>query len=198
MIYSEVAKLWIPDDSVKTDRCWRFIERNAADLNKGIAHVKKRGTALQAGGHIGIFPNHLASRFKQVYTFEPDPLLYACLRRNVVENVQGCNAALSSLIGRARFRSNVGGTGAIDEAGDDWVDVVPFDSLEVDVNFIHLDVEGHEVEALLGCQRVIERCSPVLQLEVLPRYRDALYAYVESIGYQLATDKCRDHVFVRL
>lgn len=198
MIYNEEAQLWLPDDTVKTDRCWRFIKRNAPDLDAGLAWVKKRSVAVQAGGHIGIFPNYLAGHFMEVITFEPDPDLYECLLKNRRPRVRTVNAALSSKSQELKFRRNVGGTGAIAEDGDTSVWAVPLDSSGVQgVNFIHLDVEGHEVEALRGAAALIERCSPVLQLEILPRFKDEIYDYVQSIGYRVVCDARRDHVFTR-
>ena len=97
----------------------------------------------------------------------------------------------------ASGRRATGGTGALDPRGDLDVEIVAFDDTETDVNFIHLDVEGGEVEALVGMRSTIERCSPTLQLEILPRFKDAIYEYIESIGYKLANDTRRDHVFVR-
>lgn len=197
MIYNDEAQLWLPDDSVKTDRCWRFITRNTPDLDKGTANVKKRTVAVQAGGHVGIFPNYLAKTFGTVYTFEPDPVLFDCLCRNAAKNVQPINAALSNQQGHARFRPNVGGTGALNDDGELEVRTLTLDGLNLRPRFIHLDVEGHEVEVLQGAKHLMNICNPVLQLEVLPRHRDRLYDYLAGIDYVLATDACRDHVFVR-
>lgn len=198
MIFNAEADLWVPDETVKTDRCWRFIKRNVADLETGISYVKRRSVALQAGGHIGIFPNYLAKQFDRVYTFEPDPSLFPCLQRNAAPNVVPIYSALSSKTGTGQFKSNVGGVGRIDLAGEFTVKTIAWDEMDVDVNFIHLDVEGHEVEALKGAAQMIEAVSPVLQLEILPRFKDEIYDYVQSIGYVLANDSRRDHVFVRV
>lgn len=198
MIWSDEAKLWLPSESVKMDRCWRFIQRNTGDLDKGISWVKKRSVAVQAGGHIGIFPNHLAKFFDTVATFEPDPVLYECLLLNRAENVKSVNAALHVRSEELSFRSSMSGTGAVTPDGDTLVWGIPLDSSGVtDVNFIHLDVEGHEVQALRGAVALIERCSPVIQLEILPRFKDQIYEYMDSIGYKVVCDACRDHIFTR-
>jgi FkbM family methyltransferase len=198
MIYNEEAQLWLPEDSVKMDRCWRFIKRNVPDLDAGIAWTKKKGIAVQAGGHVGIFPNYLAKHFREVITFEPDPDLYECLLRNRGPNVRSVQAALTTHTHGVRFHRSIGGTGRVASNGALQVQGIPLDSSGAGkVNFIHLDVEGHEVEALRGAALIIEACSPVLQLEVLPRFRDAIYEYVERIGYRIACNTCRDHVFVR-
>ena len=198
MIWNDEAQLWIPDDSVKMDRCWRFITRNTGDLDKGIAWTRKFNRAIQAGGHVGIFPNYLAAKFKNVVTFESDPDLYSCLVRNVKANVVTCDAALSSGSGKARFRRSLSGTGQIADDGDLEVQTTSIDGSGcLKADFIHLDVEGHEVEVLRGAERLIARCSPTIQLEILPRFKDQIYEYMESIGYRVVCDTCRDHVFTR-
>lgn len=197
MIWNEEAQLWLPEESVKMDRCWRFIKRNETDLDAGIAWTKKRGIAIQAGGHIGIFPNYLSDHFKEVFTFEPDPSLFACLLKNARPGVLAWPNALASFVGRGSFRPGVGGRGALHESGELVVKILTIDSLDTRVNFIHLDVEGAEVEVLRGAHETICRDSPTLQLEILPRFKDQIYEYIETIGYRVACDARRDHVFVR-
>ena len=197
MMWNDEAQLWLPDDSVKMDRCWRFIRKNAPDLAAGIAWTKKRGIAIQAGGHVGIFPNFLASHFDEVLAFEPDPTLFECLRKNRREGVVPFPYALSYFKGKAPFMPNVSGRGSLREDGSVYVETTTIDHLHERVNFIHLDVEGGEINALRGAHETICRHSPVLQLEILPRFKDEIYAYIETIGYRVANDTRRDHVFVR-
>jgi FkbM family methyltransferase len=197
MIWNEEAQLWIPDDSVKSDRCWRFINRNVQDLDAGIAWTKKKGIAVQAGGHIGIFPNYLAGHFAEVYTFEPDENLFACLLKNRRPRVVPFPYALTSFNGKACFSPSIAGVGALGPEGQAIVQTMTIDYLAERVNFIHLDVEGAEVDVLRGAHETICRHSPTLQLEILPRFKDQVYSYIESIGYRMVNDTRRDHVFVR-
>lgn len=197
MIWNEEAQLWLPEQSVKMDRCWRFIQRNVKDLLAGLAWTKKRGVAVQAGGHVGIFPNYLAGHFAAVYTFEPDPSLFACLLKNQRPRVIPYPYALSSSSGTGCFQPSTGGVGSLRPDGQLVVNLMTIDELHESVNFIHLDVEGAEVEVLRGAHETICRHSPTLQLEILPRFKDEIYKYIASIGYRVVNDTRRDHVFVR-
>ena len=44
-------------------------------------------------------------------------------------------------------------------------DVIPLDRM---VSLIHLDVEGHEKQALIGALKTIQRCLPLIVLETVP------------------------------
>jgi hypothetical protein len=41
--------------------------------------VKNKDVLLQAGGNAGFYVKKYAEIFKNVYTFEPEPLLFFCL-----------------------------------------------------------------------------------------------------------------------
>lgn len=74
-------------------------------------------------------------------------------------------------------KSNQGAT-SIGASVNTETDIVPFDLAQLDeleelkslppVSFIKLDVEGHEVEAILGAENIIRNNSPVLAIEILP------------------------------
>lgn len=198
MIYNEEARLWLPEESVKMDRCWRFIRRNTKELDAGLNYVKHRRVAIQAGGHVGIFPNYLSRFFERVITFEPDPQLYECLEKNALHNVSHSNSALYSEPGVGAFLPNINGTGKLDAEGGWTVSTVTLDELELpEVGFIHLDIEGGEIDALRGAKTLITRYSPVLQLEILSRFEQRLYDYLYQIEYVPVATELRDHVFIR-
>jgi len=67
------------------------------------------------------------------------------------------------------------------------VDMAPVDSLvgQRDVSFIHLDVEGHELAALEGARRTIERCKPYLYVEAdRPDMREKIWTALDLLGYE--------------
>jgi FkbM family methyltransferase len=67
---------------------------------------------------------------------------------------------------------------------DDMVDegVVPGD-----VTFLKCDVEGHELAALRGAERVLRRARPTILVEVEQRHQERpigeVFSFVESLGY---------------
>jgi hypothetical protein len=70
------------------------------DIDRVVPHLKRRRTAVQAGGNVGVYAKRLSALFDRVHTFEPEPENFVCLRRNVSEdNVFSVNAALGSATG---------------------------------------------------------------------------------------------------
>lgn len=144
-------------------------------------------TCIQAGGHVGIWPAKLAGRFERVISFEPEPALFECLRRNTkdVPNIDVARTALGAAMGHARMRPHIkAGSWAIDPEGSFDVTVQTIDGLGItECDCIVLDVEGYEVEALKGASKTIEQCSPAIHVEQLRQHRDKCDKYLRSIGY---------------
>ena len=61
---------------------------------------------------------------------------------------------------------------------------------DVDVDFIKIDVEGGELRALLGAEKLLKRCSPVVLLEIAPwgdlhrgSRPSAIFEFMAAQGY---------------
>lgn len=144
----------------------------------GLALLRNRRVAIQAGGHIGTVPVYLAGRFETVYTFEPDGENFAALvdnchrrypasifcARGVLGWERGCVDMLTSLksTGQHRIRKGAG--------------IVPsfrIDDLALSrVDAILLDVEGCEINALMGSLDTLRRCRPIVIAEENKRALD--------------------------
>lgn len=171
-------------------------------LEQTIGICKRFRTAVQAGGSIGYWPRRMAESFKRVITFEPEPLIYDCLARNLaaLPNITKMRAALGEKPGRCGIERLSFGSHFV-TAGD-TTDIVPLDALQIlDLDLLQLDIEGYEVFALRGAARTIERCRPVIQVEILGRVelaeRDkAVLAFLADHGYRQVRQMARDYVFV--
>ena len=66
------------------------------------------------------------------------------------------------------------------------VPLVSVDSLELDrVDFIKIDVEGMEVNALKGALNTIEKYKPILTVEFLKSGYEPVAQFLAALGYQL-------------
>jgi FkbM family methyltransferase len=189
-------------------------ERETVDLLTG---SDPAGDIVHAGTFFGDFVPALArSRGPgaKVWAFEPNTENYRCAQVTVLlndlSNVVLTNAALDADVGEARLavRSADGlalGGGSYLVGGDapdpnvletQGVRLATIDGT-VPANrrvvAIHLDVEGHEAEALLGATQTIERCRPLLVLEVPPD--DAWFAtHLPDCGYTAVGRVCENTI----
>lgn len=176
-----------------------------------------RGPVIQGGGHVGLCPGVLCHWFSSVYTFEPDPENYDCLLHNTRHHIESGQlhafpSGLSSQSGWVDLVQSpvntgghyIGGEGTSPDAQKTHVTLMTVDSLELDeCTAIFLDVEGHELEVLKGARETIERCSPLLMLEVKDHLKKGgctqvqLEMYLTHLGYSKVGHKAHDSIYVR-
>ena len=109
----------------------------------------------------------------KVYAFEPEPSnfekLKANLERNKVTNVIPLHLALSENEGEMQIASGGGGSAITETAGDTSVKVTTIDRfVEANklprVDFIKMDVEGYELNVLIGASETIQKFKPKLAI----------------------------------
>lgn len=180
------------------------------NLEAALARTPGRSLAVQAGANLGLFPKRLAEEFDVVHTFEPDPELYAITRHNAPEsNIIAHMAALGCVREPVRMncarRDDSGrpvheGLTYIAGAGD--VPQLLLDDLQLPAcDIIYLDIEGYELNALIGAERTITQFRPVIAVELngnLNHYghtADQLRAWLRERGYRCAVRLNSDEIF---
>ena len=159
-------------------------------------HVSDFDTVVSAGGNCGMYVRFYRNYFKNVYTFEPDPLNFYCLDRNCVgEGYHKKQGALGETEGSCTLQrshaSNVGMHKVTTEPGK--IPMYTIDGLNLtSCGLIHLDVEGFERQVLMGAKNTIEKFSPVIILEA-----GHGGAMAESMGYRPVKRLSMDVVFVK-
>ncbi len=133
-------------------------------------------TFLDIGGCIG---NHTVYFSKilgaNVFTFEPNPISFSILERNVLQNkIQDkCtlfNNCVSHIPGKVKVLKSVdhmiGCTEwTHDNSGE--IDSISLDEVIKDpIDFIKIDVEGMEIDVLKSAHNIIELYSPVIMIEI--------------------------------
>lgn len=180
----------------------KFLE-NINDMDFAASLCKKKRVAVQAGGHIGLWPKKLKRLgFQQVVTFEPDEYCFECLHENV-SNVMSYNLALGNEekeIDLYYIKPKQSGrvTKNKKEGAESFkVLQVTIDSLDLDnCDLLCLDVEGHELEVLEGAWLTINAYKPVIQLEVWPWNVEKYDEYMRGIGYKFLKQISDDRVYV--
>jgi FkbM family methyltransferase len=159
--------------------------------------VPPNATILEVGANVG---NHLIyyalfMRAARIVPIEPNPaavaLLIKNLRLNQIRNVDisllgfGIGAergrfdlsiADGGNIGAARLLASEGGT----------VEVYPLDEkFDGRADFIKVDVEWMEMEALAGMEAIIARSRPILFIEIMNENIAAFEAWAEARDYRI-------------
>lgn len=168
--------------------------------------------ALDIGAHVGTWTTALAANFATVHAFEPNPEVYFIMCANVA--LQGLQSkviphrtGLSDREGIAEYlcRGGDGGGNGIEPLGVrdrafTEADKVPIRVKSLDsylfprVDFIKIDVEGHELSVLRGATETLARCKPVIAFESWCPFRETegvksiqmqkeLFAFLEALNY---------------
>ncbi len=191
--------LWWPSYDANPERNFAYVTRNAKDLDFTLSLCPKKRVAVQAGGHAGIWPLHLAKHVATVYTFEPDPALFQCLVRNVkaATNISPHCAALSDKDGSAIYSQGIHAGGGRVTHGDGQCSTVSIDSLCLPLlDVLVLDIEEHEPFALRGAEQTVRRFRPIIHAEELPVVRDEIHAILRGWGYRLIKNIHKDGIWV--
>jgi len=157
-----IKGLWWPD-GVRSSQCDHSLT-HVRSVEWAIAHCPQKRTAVQAGGNVGLWPRRLSEVFARVITFEPDVVTRECLLANA-PTVEARWEALGDRPGVCALDRQSLGSHRV-TAGDS-VPVTTIDALALtDLDFLQLDIEGYEWHALAGAVETIERCCPLIQVEL--------------------------------
>lgn len=136
------------------------------------------------GSHIGYFAIRLSKQLEEVYAFEPNPETFTYLSRNVwlnnCQNITLFNCAATSKDQNLNFsiiRENTGSSkvdfqGSNDPHSFGTHEVVQVagkrvDSTGITPDFVIMDVEGHEIDAIVGLENTLPNVK-VLCCELIP------------------------------
>ena len=138
-----------------------------------VAATPPEGTVLEAGAHLGVM-TLVAARATgpsgRVYTFEPNPEVLPILRRNVADNGYADSVTIidrgvsAEAATHTFFISGGGETSSLHNPGTAshsvTITTVPADDYFLDdatFDVIKLDIEGNEVAAIRGMEKLIRR-----------------------------------------
>lgn len=128
------------------------------------------------GDTIDSFRRITNDEFKYIYAFEPDVYNYKRLTKKHQDNrIRLFNMGLYDSNGIVAFLSGKGGSSQVIDESDDSIRTCCFDDLELpakDVTFIKMDIEGSEIKALYGMEKLICRCKPKLAICIYHKFQD--------------------------
>ena len=144
------------------------------------------------GNHTVYFASH--AKNATVFSFEPVPVTFDLLKRNVEQNglndrVTLFNCALGAQEGSVRMQvddTDRLAFASITENGTQEVSVKRLDDMNLPPpDFVKIDVEDYELEVLKGMERTLRESSPLLWIEIhagLSNNQEK-YEFLSSLGY---------------
>ncbi len=187
-------EIWLPD--LDTASFWsenyELKNFNKLQLNKLFA-FPKISTALDIGAHVGIWSKRLAKIFNQVICYEPLPKHVECHKKNCedFDNITLYEFALSDTHGTTLMttKNNNSGNSAIGKKNYRNKQHVIIETRILDdfsfpmIDFMKIDVEGHEDRVLYGAERTIAKHKPLIYIEVWKGSEDKIANIMNKFGY---------------
>lgn len=205
MKIEQVNGIWVPSNDIHIED-WRsgkpftqnkcllkFIDYCQAE-NKKFNHI------LDIGAWVGTWSLAMNKFCGRVVAFEPDNVHYACLVKNVPDNVETHQLAIGSEKKMISL-SNDDFTQSKRVIGEGSIPMITIDSLEVDdVDVIKIDVEGYEMEVLKGAEDTLQNVQYVM-IELnnnTKKYGSSngkIEQYLKSLGFKSLIKQWPDQVF---
>ena len=162
---SHLSKWSLEKGTIITDPwLFRFLKDYLEDAGMG---RHQRFTIFDVGANIGDHCRQYLDWGCEVVAFEPNPLAFQCLSHNC-PTADCRNVAASDKNGEASFmRLENAGASRIQAGGDILVKTAILDDLALPKpDFCKIDIEGHELSALIGMDRTIRECRPLVLCEI--------------------------------
>lgn len=193
-----------------TDRDIEIIlKKQTASLRCALNHCNETDTVVQAGGSYGIWPKILSDKFNKVYTFEPDPVSFECLARNVgaSSHVMKFQMALGDFNGEVFIaRKRLTEHHVSKELNASYINkykkqitsrilCIMVDSLNLsNCDALMVDVEGYEFLALKGAMNTIKKYKPLVLVQRDPTdYK--IDTFLESLDYVFKENASSDRIY---
>lgn len=173
---------------------------------------KQFRTAVDVGGHVGLWSFYLSRQFVSIHAFEPVAVHRECFAVNVTApNVTLHACALGEKAGSVSMKtaptssgdSFVSGHSMLAEvAGPGDIPMKRLDEFDFqDVDFLKIDCEGYELFVLRGAEEMLKRCQPCVIVEQKPGHAQnfglpetGAVSYLQSLGAVLRKEISGDFV----
>ena len=215
-----IKKLFFSESFLLNRRLKRSIKKNYEKELQIIDQFRdKSKDALDIGVYRGVYSYKLSQHFKKIHSFEPNPLLFPYLEKNlnkIISNIKLHNLALSNTNGvtelKLPLRSNsifqdnieelfqLGAAtmhpkNEIESYKKVQIKMKKLDEIKIEnkIGLIKIDVEGHEKNVIQGGIETLKKNKPVLLIEIEERHIKTpvinIIKYINEIGYKTYISK---------
>ena len=172
------------------------------------SHVHKGDFVIDVGAHVGVFTaKALELGAAKVVAVEPDPTNIECLRRNFANEIKegrvviypkGAWSSATTLTFHESSDNSgmpsavIGRDGATFQLAVEQLDKIAEETGLKRVDFIKMDIEGAEREALKGARNILNQFHPRLMVDAYHRPDDMPQLRSLLTGYTYKVNGCRD------
>jgi len=161
--------------------------------------IAKGGVGIDVGANIGLYSYVISKICDSVEAFEPVPYTCRVLQAYNAPNIHVHEVALSSAGGTATLNIPTendieiyGHASLTNKFSNQKTIQVSLNKLDdydfVNVNFIKIDVEGHELDVIRGAKTTIGRCRPIMMIEIEQRHlsfpMSEVFEEILALGYE--------------
>lgn len=189
-----------PKNRIKLNDRWTY---QGVKQKAFLRHCRNFRTALDVGGHVGLWAFNLGHAFRQVVAFEPVAQHRECFNVNItLPNVELIACALGKEEGSVSMWTEPGSSGNTQVRGAGDIPMHTLDSFEFsDVDAIKIDTEGFEENVLRGAIDTLMRCKPTIIVEqkrdMAARFDCPLLGavkFLEGLGYKVVEHISGDYI----
>ena len=171
------------------------------NLENYLRKNNKIKNCLDIGANIGNHSIAFSKYFEKVYSFEPAMNIFSLLTFNTQNytNIEIFNFGLSdedTVMELFQEHSNYGHSTLERDDNKKYqsaekIELRKFDNIisfkEIEIDFIKIDVEGHELQVLKGASSLLENLKPIIGFEKNTLNND-VYNFLSSKGYKYYYD----------
>jgi FkbM family methyltransferase len=175
--------------------------------------LNKKRLCVDIGANVGQTTIAFSPYFREVKSFEPNPIVYECLEKNIKEynlkNVRTYNVGIGHEEGSLDFKYVSESSGKSRFIGqhetneDTTIKSLPIKTLDsfnfLEVDLIKMDIEGHEAHALLGAKDTILYNKPTVVLEIAKAHfsqQERIPIIMKNMGYVGLFKRRSDYYYV--
>tara|TARA_Y100000992_G_C21240471_1_gene480452 strand:- start:635 stop:1390 length:756 start_codon:yes stop_codon:yes gene_type:complete len=210
-----LKKYLFPKTYLLKRRLERSIKNNDEYEIKLVKDFIKKGTdSLDIGVYRGVYSYEMSKYSKIVHSFEPNPIIFNDLKKNlkkIIPNMNLYNFALSnknenlslkvpirnSNVSKENYeeyykmgKASIHDNNIFDEYEKFKINSKKIDDLKFDnlISFIKIDVEGHEEQVIDGAIQTIKKHKPIMLVEIVEKYTGKNVSktinFINSLGYK--------------
>ena len=133
--------------------------------------TNRNNTYIDVGVNIATHSIVFSKLFNNIIAFEPDPINYKISKENIIinnrPNIKLYNKALGSknkMVTTEKHSDHSRGCIITKDGGN--IEAITLDSLNLKgIDYLKIDVEGHELDVLKGAIRTIKNNRPIIEFE---------------------------------